>query len=170
MTDPLVVTLLLDERSQAAFDALRRRHFPPERNLLAAHVTLFHALPGDEVARVRDDLAAAAQAAAPYDVQVTGVRSLGRGVAYVLDSAELTAQRARLAQAWWTELTPQDRSGFSPHVTVQNKVAPDVARALLADLRAAFSPYAVRARGLQLWHYRGGPWEPAGRWPYVAGG
>ena len=40
--DPLVVTLEADARSQARFDAARERWFPPERNLVPAHVTLFH--------------------------------------------------------------------------------------------------------------------------------
>ena len=43
---PLVLTLVLDAQSFAFFDGLRRRHFPPERNVIAAHLTLFHALPG----------------------------------------------------------------------------------------------------------------------------
>lgn len=45
---PLIVTLALDEQAQARFDALRSRHFPPDRNVLDAHVTLFHALPGEQ--------------------------------------------------------------------------------------------------------------------------
>ena len=44
-TDPLVLTLLLDADTQAWLDSLRRAHFPPERNLVPAHVTLFHACP-----------------------------------------------------------------------------------------------------------------------------
>ena len=39
--DPLIVTAQLDARAAAALGALRRRHFPPGRNDLAAHLTLF---------------------------------------------------------------------------------------------------------------------------------
>lgn len=46
-----------------------------------------------------------------------------------------------------------------PHVTVQNKVAPQAARALLAELQAGFSPFTMRAEGLNLWRYLGGPWR-----------
>ena len=42
---PLIVTALLDEAAQQRFDRLRRSHFPPERNHLDAHLTLFHRLP-----------------------------------------------------------------------------------------------------------------------------
>ncbi len=160
---PLILTLGLDDEAQARFDALRRRHFPPERNHLAAHVTLFHALP-DTVA-VRDDVRAAADRA-PFPVAVTGLRSLGRGVAYVLEAPDLTALRRDLAYGWEHLLTPQDRQRHAPHVTVQNKVAPEQAGALLAELRAGFSPYEVAATGLALWRYLGGPWEPVGRVPF----
>ena len=158
---PLVLTLQLDRVSQERFDALRRAHFPPERNHLAAHVTLFHALPGEREDDVRADLEASAQRPA-YDVQVARVRSLGKGVAYDLRSADLAAQRTELARRWQPWLTPQDARPHAAHVTVQNKVPPERARALLQELEAGFAPYAVRATGLALWRYLGGPWEPLG--------
>jgi 2'-5' RNA ligase len=156
---PLVVTLLLDDDAQQRFDRLRTAHFPVERNRLAAHVTLFHALPGEQLAAVRDQLATAAHRP-PFPVSVTGVRFLGRGVALDVGAAELTALRGSLAGAFDPWLTRQDRQWSRPHVTVQNKVDPDVARALHAQLTAGFVPEEVVARGLGLWHYRGGPWEP----------
>ena len=159
---PLIVTLQLGERAQAAFDELRLAHFPPERNHMQAHVTLFHALPAQELARVRDDLAGLAAAASPYDVEVVRVRSLGRGVAYDLRSPVLAAQRAELARRWQPWLTAQDARPHTPHVTVCNKVEPAVARALLHRLQDGFVPYAVPATGLALWRYLGGPWEPLG--------
>jgi 2'-5' RNA ligase len=155
---PLIVTLLLGDEAQRRFDRLRAAHFPVERNHLAAHVTLFHALPGDHLAEVRRELAAAADRPA-FPVTVSRVRSLGRGVAYDLEAPELTALRAGLAAAFDRWLTRQDRQPARAHVTVQNKVAPEVARALHADLTAGFQPESVPARGLALWHYLGGPWE-----------
>jgi 2'-5' RNA ligase len=160
---PLIVTLLLDEPAQARFDALRRAHFPPERNHLQAHVTLFHALPGEHEADVRADLERAARRPA-YEVDVARVRSLGRGVAYDLRSPVLDAQRAALARGWSGWLTPQDARPHSPHVTVQNKVTPEQARALLRELQGSFVPGTVLATGLGLWRYLGGPWEPRGRY------
>jgi len=158
MSEPLIVTLLLEEAAQQRFDRLREQHFPRERNHLAAHVTLFHALPGEHLDAVRADLAAAADRPS-FDVAVTGVRFLGRGVAYSLESSDVAALRSRLVEAWRPWLTPQDRQKHAPHVTVQNKVAPAVARALHERLLAEFVPYDVRARGLGLWRYLGGPWE-----------
>ncbi|OMQ14844.1 hypothetical protein A7K94_0213685, partial [Modestobacter sp. VKM Ac-2676] len=91
-TSPLIVTLLLDDAAQQRFDRLRAEHFPAERNHLQAHVTLFHALPGERLAEVREELRTAA-ARPPFDVAVTGVRFLGRGVAIDLAATELTAVR-----------------------------------------------------------------------------
>jgi 2'-5' RNA ligase len=166
---PLVLTLQLDDTSQERFDALRRAHFPPERNHLQAHVTLFHALPAEQEQRVRDDVARSAQRP-PYPVRVTRVRSLGRGVAYDLRSQVLQEQRRALARGWEAELTPQDAQPHAAHVTVQNKVAPAVARALLERLQAGFVPYDVTATGLALWRYVGGPWEPLAAYPFSAAG
>jgi 2'-5' RNA ligase len=164
-TSPLIVTLLLEDEAQRRFDRLREEHFPPERNHLAAHVTLFHALPGAHVDAVRAELATAADRE-PFDVAVTGLRFLGRGVAYTLESVELTALRAALAASWQPWLTAQDRQRHAPHVTVQNKVAPEVARALHGRLSADFVPYRVPARGLGLWRYLGGPWSPVAELPF----
>jgi 2'-5' RNA ligase len=164
-TAPLIVTLLLDDDAQARFDRLRAAHFPPERNHIAAHVTLFHALPGAQVDAVRADLAAAADRTG-FEVAVTGLRLLGRGVAYVLESSELTSLRDGLAAVWAPWLTPQDRQRHAPHVTVQNKVEPAVARALHDRLLAGFAPESVRARGLGLWRYLGGPWSPVTEAPF----
>lgn len=154
---PLIVTLLLDDDAQQRFDRLRAAHFPPERNHLDGHVTLFHALPGEHRAAVGRELAAVA-ARPGFDVAVTGVRFLGRGVALDLSAPELTALRAGLADAFDPWLTRQDRQWSRPHVTVQNKVAPETARALHAELTASFVPETVTARGLGLWCYLGGPW------------
>jgi hypothetical protein len=126
---------------------------------VAAHVTLFHALPGEHLDDVRSELTVAAHRPA-FAVAVTGLRLLGRGVAYTLESAELTVLRDRLATAWHPWLTRQDRQRHAPHVTVQNKVAPAEARALHDRLTADFTPGDVGARGLGLWRYLGGPWEP----------
>jgi 2'-5' RNA ligase len=171
MTDaaPFILTLLLDDGGFAFFDAARRRHFPPERNFLPAHLTLFHALPGDGEPRLVHDLETLCRTRARFRLTVTGLRSLGRGVAYTLESTELDALREGLVQCWKGELTAQDRQKHQPHVTVQNKVAPEVARSLLTELGTGFVPFAVTGEGLALWRYRGGPWEPVRRFPFQGG-
>ena len=165
---PLILTLALEAAAQARFDALRAQHFPPERNQVPAHVTLFHALPGTEEAAITAELARRCASIAPFAVKVAGLRSLGRGVAYVLQGAALVQVRTGLAQTWAPWLGRQDSQGYRPHLTVQNKADPASARTLLAALQSGFSPFEVEATGLLLWHYRGGPWEEAGRFAFGA--
>jgi 2'-5' RNA ligase len=158
VTGALIVTALLDAASQARFDAERQQYFPAAINVLAAHVTLFHALPGEARDSVARTLELACRDVPPAPFETTGLRFLGRGVAYDVHAPALVAVRARLAARWLDWLTPQDRQGFRPHVTVQNKVAPEAARRLLADLQAAYAPWRGQVQGLALWRYEGGPW------------
>ena len=82
------------------------------------------------------------------EARLAGPYSLGRGVAYRIDSPGVTAIRARLAEAFAGLLTPQDQAGWRAHVTVQNKVEPAAAKALLAELSRGFTPAPVaRSRG-----------------------
>jgi 2'-5' RNA ligase len=166
---PLILTLRLDDASQSRFEAERRAHFPPERNLIPAHLTLFHALPGEAEAEIAANLATLAGGTAPFPVAVSGLRPLGRGVAYTVDSPRLSALRGMLATQWYRWLTPQDRQSYRPHVTVQNKVEPTEARALLATLQARFTPWEATAEALLLWRYRGGPWESAAEFRFRPG-
>jgi hypothetical protein len=165
--DPLILTLTLDADTQAWLDALRRAHFPPERNLVPAHVTLFHALPGGELDAVLAALAEECRAVAPSGVRIGPPRFLGRGVALEVGAPQAAVLRARLAARWRDRLTPQDRQGWRPHATVQNKVAAERARALHAELAASLPVREGRAEGLSLWRYRGGPWEAAGTFGFA---
>ena len=165
--DPLILTLRLDPASTRLLDSLRREHFPPERNFLDAHVTLFHALPGDEEDAVRDTLEATRATTSPFPVRLSRLRSLGRGVAVEIDSPVLIRLRAHLASRWASWLGAQDKQGFRPHVTIQNKVTPDRAKALLANLAPGWESRDAEARGLDLWRYAGGPWDALSEHPFI---
>jgi 2'-5' RNA ligase len=79
---------------------------------------------------------------------------------YKLESAVLQQLHRGLQQQWLPWLLPQDKQKLWPHVTVQNKVTPQMARALHQQLQSTFTPFEVQATGLRLWRYLGGPWEP----------
>ena len=162
---PLVVTLEIDDAAQARFDRERTALFPTGRTAVGAHVTLFHALPSAQEPDVITDLTAAASTHEPFEIEVRELMSLGAGVAYRLHSAELISLHNGLQARWCNALTPQDRQGFRPHVTVQNKVSPEVARRTLAELRERFAPFLITARALRLWRYDGGPWTYCERFP-----
>jgi len=165
---PLIVTLVLDTASQDHFDALRQAHFPPDRLFVGAHVTLFHALPGDLQPEPAAELALEAARSELITVRGEGIRLLGRGVAFALHSGTLLRLRDRLRQRWAARLTAQDQQSWRPHVTIQNKVEPARARVLHAGLSASFVPFDVTATGLGLWIYRHGPWEAVDTFPFTA--
>ena len=164
---PLIVTLALDSRSQTRLEAERQEYFPAHLNRIPAHISLFHALPGEEEAAVRSLLEETAARISPFPVQVDALMPLGRGVAYRLRSDTLQTLHAELRCAWLSWLTPQDRQGFRPHVVVQNKVAPTDAKSLYAQLSAGFVPWRATAVGMLLWHYEGGPWTSAGSFDFM---
>ena len=149
-------------------DGLRRAHFPPERNVLRAHLTLFHHLPpsseGELLGRLR-----AATLDAPPPAIIDGLMSLGYGVAYRVRSDALCQIRADIAEAFAAMLIPQDQAAWRPHITVQNKAKPVVAKALLAALSAEFKPRPLVIAGLAAWHYRGGPWSPIAAYRFGGG-
>lgn len=160
---PIVVTALLGRADQAAFDALRRAHYPPERNVLPAHLTLFHHLPPSVEDELKRRLNDATRGARPPVARAAGLMSLGRGVAVKIESSALAAIRRDLCEAFSGLLMPQDAGGWRPHVTIQNKVAPSLAKLLMAALTREFRPREVEIAGLATWWYRGGPWEPLSR-------
>ncbi len=164
---PLILSLQFDPATFDTLDRLRREHFPPARNHLSAHATLFHHLPGDRHDAIAEQLAASAAAVAPLPLTLPSARFLGRGVAIDVGCEPLLRLRGELARAWRPWLTPQDRQGFRPHVTVQNKVDTADARVLYERLRRTWTPLAGTATGLSLWWYRGGPWEPAGTFAFA---
>ncbi|MCC3154664.1 2'-5' RNA ligase family protein [Hymenobacter sp. BT770] len=165
---PLILTLMLDDAAHTYFNALRRRHFPPKINYLAAHLTLFHHLPGAELAAVCEQLHDCCKLQSALPLRVTGLRSLGRGVAFTLHNEELLALHRQLQLTFGPQLTPQDQQKLQPHVTIQNKVDPAAARQLLTDLQTDFAPFSAVGTGLELWAYRGGPWEALQQFPFAA--
>lgn len=164
---PLILTLALDAASQTLFNKLREQHFPKERNYLQAHVTLFHHLPGEEREAIEAELRHRTLGQLPLPLHVTGLRFLGRGVAYDLDNPELRQLHQQLQTTWAPWLTPQDQQRLKPHITVQNKVDPTVARALHQELTAQFTPFEATGTGLHLWAYRNGPWEKLQEFPFA---
>jgi 2'-5' RNA ligase len=153
--NPLILTLKTDESSQRFFNEMRNIHFPPQRNFLQAHLTLFHQLPNDkETFQVLTKLNLSC-----FEMEVSGLINLGAGVAYKIQSPELNVLRKELSISFNDCLIPQDKQGFRAHITIQNKTTPEQARALLAKLSKDFEPFVVIAKGLDLWEYLGGPWR-----------
>ena len=163
---PLIVTAAFGPGDDGWLQQLRRAHYPPGRNRVPAHLTLFRQLPPGLAPELSRRLARAASAPPPR-ASVAGILDLGEGTALRVDSRELEAIRDDLAAAFHGLLTPQDLAPWRPHVTIQNKVAPKEARALQRRLRASFEPRPLAIRALASWRYRDdGAWEPLKTHPF----
>ena len=163
MADPFILTAVLPPDLQGFAEGLRRAHFPPERNYLHAHVTLFHAFAPALLGELTSFIPRiAAEFAAPQGA-VKGVMDLGKGTAIALETPDLLALRAMIAEHFRGSLTQQDLHEPRPHITIQNKVTKDEARALQAGLEPVLAAWTAKGRfafpALALHRYRGGPWE-----------
>lgn len=107
-TLPLILTAHANEDDVRFFDELRPRFFPPERNYLRAHVTMFHKLPPDHRGAIEEIIASVAKLTDTMEARVTGVRQLGSGVAFYLESAGLMMARQTLKDAFRPWLGAQD--------------------------------------------------------------
>ena len=144
---------------------MRRAHYPPERNRVPAHLTLFRQLPPSVEGELARRLAVYAATPAPK-AAVAGVVDLGGGTALRVESEELEDIRYDLALALRGLLTPQDMRPWRPHITIQNKVEPKEAKRLQAQLKAGVERRPLVINGLALWRYLGGPWEPVKRFVF----
>lgn len=165
-TAPLIVTAELPPDLHRWATALRTAHFPPERNFLEAHVTLFHALPALVEDEARALLARLSGEFAAVPARLEGVMSLGRGTALSLKSPALLDLRALVAEHFRGLLSAQDSHPPRLHITIQNKVPPAEAKALQDALQDQIRPRDFAFPGLALFRYRGGPWEAVRRFAF----
>lgn len=162
---PLIVTALFGPGDDGWIQMLRRTHYPPERNRVPAHLTLFRHLP-PSLGRELSTRLATAVAGPPPKAALAGIIDLGEGTALRVESPGLEEVRADLAEAFRGLLMPQDQTPWRPHVTVQNKVAPKEARRLQQQLRATFERRPLAIRALAVWRYLDGPWERVRDYPF----
>jgi len=150
-----ILTARLDAKSQGFFNEMRSSYFPPELNLLNAHLTLFHKLRDTE--ETKKILSGLNQK--PIKAIVYEIKNIGHGVAYFIDSPELSQIHRYLQQQFLPNLSLQDQQKIRPHITIQNKVKPEKARELLKMLQPEFKSFEIAIQGLDLWYYLNGPWE-----------
>ena len=162
---PLLITAELPADVLAWADGLRRAHYPLDRNRLRAHVTLFHALPPsaeNEVRRLLGELARSV----PPEARVSGIFNMGKGTAFDIDSPAMVALHGEAAERMHGLLTRQDAQRLRLHVTIQNKVTPEAARALQAELAASFGQRRFRFRGFGLYAWEDGLWRELRVFPF----
>ena len=159
MTKPFIVTAALPPQIQSWADKLRREHYPPERNHLHAHVTMFHSFAPSLLDELKDFLPQITREFAPPRAMVTGIMDLGKGTAIALQSEPLLTLRGLIAEHFHGSLTAQDLYEPRPHITIQNKVTKSEARALQAKLAPTIEQRQFAFPALELHLYQDGPWE-----------
>lgn len=155
---PLIVTLVLNAEAQQYFGDIRSRYFPAYRNYLDAHLTLFHALPGNGIPSVSAKLSEISAETYSFLLGKKGWKSIGKGVAYTFHCEELLKLHMELQKQWKKWLSPQDAQKLWPHITIQNKVTSAEANETLNALRE-MEPPVTEGIGLNLYYYDNGPWE-----------
>ncbi len=163
---PLILTLRFDAGSFEHFDAMRRRHFPPARNMIPAHLTLFHKLPGDRWPDIHSDLTEVARHTAPVPLTAESIPlpRLRLGLCAAFRGFEGAEARTRRAL-----VRPPGTAGrrrFLPARDDPEQGARSGGEGALRRAEGSFVPFEAQGTGLLLWHYRGGPWEPAGEYTF----
>jgi hypothetical protein len=147
---------------------VRQKYFPKHINKLAAHLTLFHALPGSRLdSDIIPVIQSVANSTAPFPITASEPFKLNkRGIAISVMPQGRAKQIREELQAPWKQsgfLSRQDASRTSrsfPHYTVMNKVD-DVAEVqkALDELRRDFQPDRDAIVGLSLYRYKKGYWK-----------
>ena len=165
MAGALIVTAELGPGDFSWIEGLRRAHYPPERNHVPAHLTMLHALPPSAESELRARLARLVRQPRPA-ATIAGLMDLGGGIAFRVVSPELDRIREELAEELHGLLEARDSVGWRPHVTIQNKVAPKIARALKDSLERSLAPRPLAISGLAVHRYLDGPWEKLAAYPF----
>ncbi|KAI1760773.1 hypothetical protein GGR53DRAFT_508471 [Hypoxylon sp. FL1150] len=160
-----VLSLQTDPKHHQTMCALRERYFPPALLRVAAHISLFRALPESALPSLRTDIAAVAGRTTTFGIRAVGppIR-MGRGGVGVsvvgLEPAEGIVKE--LQQKWHDVLSRQDHGAFRGHYTLMNKVDdPEKVEKCFEEVRQELEPHGVpgTALGLSLWRYDKGWWR-----------
>lgn len=163
---PIIMTAQMGKAEFAWANGLRKCYFPPERNVVDAHITLFHHLPPQALDEIRSAVIDLTGSLPKPEAKLSGLIHLGRGVAYQLHAPELLSLRMDLADRFAGLLVAQDQQTPRLHITVQNKVIPREAQRLFEELSDEFEPRHFSIHGIGLHYYVDGPWQDIGSWPF----
>lgn len=157
-SQPVIITCKFEDEVEEYFNSLRQQYFPTAKNLVKAHLTLFHhiLMPAENVLNLVKQNTLNTK---PFDLSVERITFTGRGVAVVITSDELMHLHKNLQQVFKAVLTPQDKQGLWPHITIQNKASVSESKALAIGLQQRFKPFTATVIRLELFYYLNGPWK-----------
>ncbi|GME24775.1 rna ligase cyclic nucleotide phosphodiesterase [Neofusicoccum parvum] len=125
---------------------------------------MFHALPGSEMDGIVAALDEHCRNTRPFKLTTGAPFRMKRGVGINVGQGSQAAQRVHeeLQRRWADMLSAQDRLGWRPHWTIQNRVAEEVvATKTMDEVQREFQGAEGLAKGCTLWRY-----ERAGRWKF----
>jgi len=163
---PIIMTAMMDKQDFAWVNSLRSQYYPLERNLVPAHITLFHHLPPHSLGEIKRAVVGVTRDSSPPVTSLQSLIYLGSGVGYQLHSPDLLAMRMELADRFYGLLSVQDQQVPRLHITIQNKVSAKEAKELLTQLSLDFEPRPFQIKGLALHYYMDGPWQSIGEWQF----
>jgi hypothetical protein len=165
---PHIVLAVLPDALQARLDALRRTHYPPDRNRVPAHCTLFHAIPGMVAPELAATLARLTATTPPPRARIDRIIDLDGGTALGLASADLAHVREELADHFHGLLTGGDAVPPRFHITLQNKVDRRTAHILQAELAGTWRAIDTPIPAIAVHRVIDGAWLPVGTWRFRA--
>lgn len=130
---PLILTLTLDKTTRQFLTGLRSKYFPPHRNFLSAHVTLFHAISPHRIQELDGYLNDICKEQKGWEVFIGEPKKMGKGGVMVsvrerpsgtieAIREDLVSNLKRNTTRDQDKLTEQDQRRMGkPHVTVLNK-------------------------------------------------
>ncbi|GAB7365875.1 hypothetical protein MBLNU230_g7205t1 [Neophaeotheca triangularis] len=162
-----VLTLLTDKEHHIRMTNLRNSYFPKKINKLAAHLTLFHALPGSKLEdAIIPTLEITAAETSEFRVHAAKPFRMKKGIAISIPKHEGASKcqdiHKRLQDEWLPQkfLSEQDAGGCRVHYTICNKVDDDtVVDKYLQEVQSSFKGDWGTVTGLGLWRYDRGFWR-----------
>lgn len=160
---PVVLSLILDSKSQDTLTALRTQFFPRNRNFLSAHITLFHALPpSDQLFTLLERTLADFK---PFNLGLGDpfLFKNGSGVALNMKSFKAKELHQTLLDTLWdarVELTEQDQRPMrGVHVTICNKAKEAEAKDVFQQMQDKMEGLkkelpTARGLGVAAWEYQ----------------
>ncbi|KXT12218.1 hypothetical protein AC579_3440 [Pseudocercospora musae] len=162
-----VLTILTDKPLHERMTELRKKYFPKKINKVAAHVTLFHALPGSKLkSHIIPTIQDVTRKISPFRVEATELFRLKKGFAISVSEqsgGRQSKQVHRALQIPWKQegfLSQQDAGGCRVHYTLMNKVDDELEIQNAYDKAVgAWKGDSGMAEGLALWKYDCGFWR-----------
>jgi 2'-5' RNA ligase superfamily len=152
----LIITLKIDDASQAFFSEKRKQHYPAYANFIEAHITLFHKLPSDK--QIVYDTLQALSNTSTFEMEVVDIKNIENFVAYDIVSQTLQNLHKAMQAKFTSMLNEKDKEILWPHITVHNKATIYKAFKTHQKLLVDFKSFNITAIGFTTWYYAKKAW------------